>query len=199
VSELGAGLLGAFFGAGLAYILDLRKAAWDRSHQAALAAAEHSKRRAAVATALLIDLRTLESTLRQFYKLKHSTKARGILPTLFFDRVEHELVFFGPETVSKVLAVYTSARDFFGVLENGKRGVKDDELGGDLDWAVRCKAGFAIQNLRPAVEALVQEGGVFPTERKVHHAFRPDLPAIGDRVFPLTLTEPATGLEEDIE
>jgi hypothetical protein len=199
MSELAAGLLGTAFGATLAYILDLRKAALDRSHHAVLAAEEHSKRRAALATALLIDLRTLESTLRQFYKVEHPTKARGIAPTLFFDRVEHELVIFGPDTVSKVLAVYTSARDFFRLLEDGKQAMEKEQLSGDLDWAVRCKAGFALQNLRPAAEALIQEGGVFPPERRVAHAFRPELPNIGDRVFPRSLLEPGNGFEDDVE
>jgi hypothetical protein len=94
MSELAFTLVGALFGASLAYIFDLRKAAWERSQQAALAAQEQAKRRGALATALLIDLRTVESTLRQFYKSEHPTQARGILPTLFFDRVEHELVIF---------------------------------------------------------------------------------------------------------
>jgi hypothetical protein len=195
VSELGAGLIGAAFGAIFAYLLDLRKAARERSHQAKEAAKQHAERRAALATALLIDLRTIESTLRQFYKLEHPSGARGFLPSPFFDRVEHELVIFSASTVARVLAVYTSTRDFFALLSEAR----SEPVTGDLDWAVRCKAGFALQALPDAVEALVADGGEFPPERKVGHVFRPDLPKVSGRVFPRVLTEDARGFSDEIE
>jgi hypothetical protein len=67
VSELAFGVIGAAYGAIAAYLLDLRKLAAGRRRSALEADRLLRERRSPLATALLVDLRTVESTLRQMF------------------------------------------------------------------------------------------------------------------------------------
>jgi hypothetical protein len=112
MSEILAGLLGVLVGSLATYFLDVRKMREERTYALQQDEDERRQKRASLATALLLDLRTLESTLRQYYNLERPAGGKGILPPLFFDRVEHEVVMFTPDTVGRVVGFYTSTRDF---------------------------------------------------------------------------------------
>jgi hypothetical protein len=190
VSEVLAALLGVVVGSLATYLLDVRKMRQERAYALLQDERERRRRRAALATGLLLDLRTLESTLRQYYRHERPAGGRGILPSMFMDRVEHEIVIFAPETVAKVTEFYTSTRDFFALFAHadaaaGKPGVVER-----LNWAIRCKAAFGLQALPGAKEALVREGGTMPEPKTLAPVERPDLPPIPKRSFPRQFTGP---------
>ena len=199
MSELAAGVIGAAYGTIAAYLLDLRKSAAERRHVALEAERLLRERRSSLATALLVDLRTVETTLRQMFRAKHPSGAGSIIPALFLERVEHEIVIFSAKTITKVFGVYTSTRDFFALLGDATTAADDKFKPAQIDYALRCKAAFALQALPDAVAALVAEGGVMPEERRVGHVISPVLPAIPDRIFPRVLDGGDSKLEEMIE
>jgi hypothetical protein len=181
MSELVATIVGAVIGALAVYVLDLRKMRQERRMNAQEEERDRRRRRQAIATALLIDMRTLEFTLRRLYKDQTPGKWRGESPAVLSKTLLSEIIHFTPDTVYRVTEFFGLVRDTYGLIEvaRGKEKVEDR-----LHHAIRCKAGFALQAMPPAKDALIGEGGMLPEPKAVEVVYAPDLPKIPDRCFP---------------
>jgi hypothetical protein len=179
-----AALVGAVAGAGLAYVVDLRRAAADRKRAAETAAAERRQQQAAVATALIADLRALEPVLTQLFRHEKAGLWHGKRFALFFNELRSETTMFNPAAVYAVSDFFRLVDDLFGVLEQEQASGHPNKDAGVFHHTVRTKAGFALQAIAAAKAALVAEGGVIPASTALPVIYYPDLPVIPPPSFP---------------
>ena len=184
LSEFFAALLGA----GAAYLFDLRRAARERDQLLRDAAIERRATQASVATALLLDLQSLEPMLRVFYHSETPAHWVGQSPELYFDTLHSEMKSFSSPSIQPIDTFYRQARDVFSTIIAVTDAHRNDE---DFKHRVRCKAGFALRSIGSAKEALLREGGSLPHPRILESSRFPHLPPVPPRSFPET---PGTGV-----
>ncbi len=176
-------------GAGAAYVFDLRKSGAERREITRQRAREQRQIRASVATALIQDLRGLETMLRQFFHAKKPATWIGQRPSLYFDVMRENLRLFAPDSVPTIDEFYRRVDSLFTTLEAAPDTKRSDEL---FNHAMRVQAGFSLQSLPDAKAALVREGGSIPEPRVLEFVQYPDLPSIPSLSFP---DVPASGEE----
>lgn len=196
MSELLIAIVSAVVGAGAVYLLDLRKMDRERREQVRRADEERQRKKAATATGLLIDVRTLENILRQLYRSEHPGNWRGVPPTVLYQTLLPDLVDFQPATTYEVA-------NFFGLVRDTSQIIGEIPTAGqDADrWehAIRCKAAFALQALPDVASRLVMEGGVIPRARPLDLARFPELPRIPERYFSVTMARAGESLPDELQ
>ncbi|SRR6266566_1764071 len=184
VAAIVGAVVGAVAGAGLAYIFDLRRAAADRKRAAEAESAERRRKQAAVATALIADLRALEPVLTQLYLHEKAGSWHGKRLALFFNELRSETTTFTPDAVYTVSDFFRRVDDLFGVLEQEQATGHPNKDAPVFQYAVRTKAGFALEAIPAAKAALVAEGGVIPAPLTLPVIYYPKLPDIPAPSFP---------------
>jgi hypothetical protein len=174
-------LFAAIIGALAAYVFDIRRSGRDRREREREVAVELRRNRASIATALIQDLRGLETLLRQFYHTPKPGGWIGTRPDLYFDAMRGEVRLFSPESVTKVDEFYRRADNLFTTLAAASPERRSDP---DFHHFLRVTAGFALQALPPAKAALLAEGATIPEPRILETVTPPDLPVIPPRSFP---------------
>ncbi len=174
-------LLAAFIGALAAYIIDIRRFAREQRADTLDSAKERRRLRSTVATSLLIDLRRVESLLRQLYFAPTAGNTAFPDLVLFYDVFRSELRHFAASSIYPINEAFERYRHAMGILQE-LRGTKRPASASD-HYAVSALAGFALQSLPLAVNALVAEGGEITTIPASDLVTSPTLPAIPERQF----------------
>jgi hypothetical protein len=166
-----AGAFGGFLGAGIRWIEQR---------------AERRRRRRAVATALLDELRVIELNARQLVQEDFAAKIASLpvtRPGQLFRQISasDDLFLLRPETVSRLLFLESLNREI------DEDGVLYRSLG-DYDRAylnhrVRSKAWFLATHIRAMRDALVGEGGTRPPKEAIPILQNWQLPELGPAVF----------------
>lgn len=185
--DLAVAFLAALVGAGATYWFDIRKARTERRQAFADEVRHRRQERSAVATALLSDLQRLESALRQFYHAEKPLNAAGDRPSLFYDKLSGEVRRFAASNVHPVADFFRQVDDIYAVLKDLR--ARPDRVNDRLQHQTRCAAGFALQALLPARDALVREGGEIPQASPLPVVRAPELPAIPPPVFPISMED----------
>ena len=174
-------LLAALLGAVAAYVFDVRKREAERRKDQRQAERERKRHRESTATALLQDLRGLEPALRQFYHADKPALWNGQQPSTYFAALRDEVKTFTPDSVQKIDQFHRSVENLFDMLRSAPEARRRDDR---FNYSVRVAAGFALQALPAAKEALLTEGGQIPEPRVLEVVYYPDLPKIPKRSFP---------------
>jgi hypothetical protein len=136
------------------------------------------ERRAAVATALLFELDSLEPNLRRMWGSKdawgHSFTPRDVALEIFIEHVD----LFRPETVHAVLHLRGLVHDLRNYMPAGV--VLDRTLDTPhRTWFMRSLAGFTVLAIHEARTQLLSEGGVtVPFRRDYRDLHEPQLPEL---------------------
>lgn len=185
MSELVVALLAAGIGAGATYLFDVRKAAKERRQQLSDESRARRQERVAVATALLSDLQLLESMLRQLFATDKPLNAAGDRPPLFFDKLSGDVRRFAVSSVHPIADFFRLAEQVFDAIRDLR--TRSDKINERLQHQTRCAAGFALQALVRAKDALVAEGGELPNTPRLEVVRFPDLPTIPAPSFPVSM------------
>ncbi|GAC1516561.1 MAG: hypothetical protein NVS1B4_12170 [Gemmatimonadaceae bacterium] len=167
----------ALVSAGLGFFAgDVRKRIDDR------------RRRAAIATALLIELRWLEQNLRALHGHPQAALSTRQLITPVFDQFATDSVlFFRPGTVRGILHFRALVRD----IQVSKDVVRPESS--SIERAhhyFRMKAGFAALLIPDLKNRLEADGGTLPPGPPLEVVRYPAVPSLGPPAFP-ELSEPA--------
>ena len=185
MTEILAALLGALVGALATYVLDIRKRDQERVDAFEKSAQERRLARQSVATALLIDVKRLETFLAQVYETGDPSRTHGEWPKqMFYDVLQQELRWFGPSSIQPVADFFKAAES--AILDvrilNDVRTNKQTPTSQAL-WEARCRASFALRMVPDAARALQTEGGVFPRAVDDELYTYPHLPDVPKRVL----------------
>lgn len=193
-----AALLGSIVGAVLgmlgAYVFDLRKLAIERSHAENDRIADEKRARAAVATALLLEMRNLELNLRRFRKRKKPGTWKGTLPVRVYPLLIERITRLSPEAQYAVSDFYGLAQDTAFMLEEAQKVIEPSDY---LHYLIRLKAAGALKALTRAKPALDAEGGSLPPSVEVGVYRFPTLPEMPERQFHVPFTDPTYPDEEE--
>ena len=130
---------------------------------------DRRRRRKSLASALLIELRSLEHIITLRYEDEDAAGSRGTIPTTVFDQFSSDLLLFRHDHLYRLLHFYGFASDIRKHLETARaRLANGEELEKTTHDRVRLKAYFALATIGRAKEALEAEGGVLP-ERLADH------------------------------
>jgi hypothetical protein len=184
MTEIIAAVLGAVLGAGLVYWFDRREAAAERKRAAHAEGEEREQRNAAIATALIADLRALEPVLTQLVRHEKAGQWQGKRFALFFSELRSEVTTLLPSTVYTVSDFFRQVDDLFGILEQEQAAGHPNRDAGVFHHTVRTKAGFALQAIPAAKAALIGQGGVVPAPTKLPVIHYPELPVLPPASFP---------------
>lgn len=196
MSEVLAAIIGAAIGALATWALDARKAGRERSQQLKDDALRRRQERVSVATALLSDLQRLESLLRQLYHTDRPLHAAGDRPQLFYDHLASEVRRFSASSIHPVAEFFRLSEEVFEVIRDLR--ARPGQVNDRLQHQTRAAAGFALQALVRARDALVAEGGVVPELPTLEVVRPPDLPTIPPPVFPLSVQQAGEVLPRDL-
>jgi hypothetical protein len=162
--------LGATFGIGTKWIEQWR---------------EVTRRRKAVATALLVELHSLDGALRMLRASKRPSRS-NLQPTSEFFRKARsgelpELLYFEPQTVYEVMkfaGFVNKAKEVLAATRN------DPSSAEKAEYEVRLRASIALSCAGSVKDALIQEGASLPQIRHPRWYTYPELPDIPPQVFP---------------
>lgn len=166
-------LIGTMLSGVRAYRFGRRRAEEDRAQRAK-----------EIATALLIELRYTEGWLRNIYSEEQPLHFKWYTPLPWFEKLFPEVRCLSPLTMR-------AAYEFYGlVLEVRARidmfeGVQQLAVGDH--YALRVKAGFAVERLHHLVERLAADGGVLPPALGVKQVSHGQLPPLPPVLFPEAL------------
>lgn len=186
--ELEAALLGSLvgivFGSLGTYVFDLRKEQRARVERDRIEAEHQKRHRASVATALIQDLRLLESAFRQFYDTEAPSRAAVSRPRLYFDALMAETRHFGPQSILPLAELHRRVGHYFMTIDvlRGMHGGRVESTP-QLEYELRCSAAFILQALPAAFQALRKEGGVLADDQNWTHVISPALPPIPEPIF----------------
>jgi len=142
---------------------------------------EKRDRAADIATALLIELRHVESILRDMYSQQRPLDYYWFVPLPWFEKLF-------PDTRSFTPATTQAAYQFFGLVLEIQSRIGEMRKYKDITdtdhWIIRAKAGSAVQRLAHLVEALQREGGSLPPIVDMQHFAKGELPKLPPPVFP---------------
>ena len=188
-------LLAAILGALAAYVFDIRKTAADRRERELEAEKERRRLRSSVATALLHDLRGLETILRQFFGAAKPALWIGQQPSLYFETLRGEVRLFAAPSIPKIDEFYRRAENLFTTLAAAPPPQRADEK---FNHFIKVTAGFALQALPDAKDALLAEGGQLPGPRVLEVINFPDLPTVPPMCFP-DVAAPGNELPDELK
>lgn len=177
MSDIVGPVFGAVAGAVAMYYFDIRKQRRQRRDDLAAVVRERDGRRSAIATALLIDLRGLEHRMRRLYANESAALWSGESPAQMFDVVRSDLVLLGPAAMTTVLEFFGFVRDLYLVLDR-VHVTPGAAPNAQQHWTIRFKAACALDALNPAVDALLDQGGILPAQNVIRDFAPPDLPTI---------------------
>lgn len=187
-----ASLVGAVLGSLGTYVFDLRKEQRARVERERIDAEDRRRHRASVATALIQDLRLLESAFRQFYETEAPSRAAVSRPTLYFDALMAETRHFAPESIHPIAELHRRVGHYFmtiDVLRSMQGGSVQSSA--QLEYELRCSAAFILQALPPALQALRNEGGIVVDDRNWTNVISPALPSVPEPIFVETIARHA--------
>ncbi len=104
--------------------------------------------RAAVARALIADLRALEPVLLQLYRHDRAGSWQGKRLALFYDGLRAEVTTFPPPTVYPVSEVFRIADDLFGLVVQNRAAAQPNRSDA-FHHTVRTKAGLRSKRFPP--------------------------------------------------
>ena len=188
-------LLAVVLGAVAAYVFDIRKDAGERRQREKDAARERRRMRSSIATALILDLRGLETTLRQFYNATKPATWVGQRPSLYFDALRGEIRHFAPESIPQIDEFYRRAENLFTTIAAAS---PEQSQSDKFNHFGRVAAGFALQALPDAKNALVVEGGSVPEPRVLEVVDYPYLPTVPEICFP-DVPAPGSQLPDELK
>jgi hypothetical protein len=194
MNEVLAAIVGAIVGALAVYVVDIRKTGAERREREREIERERRHLRSTVATALMLDLRGLETVLRQFVFEDNPAHWLGQKPSLYFDSLRGDVRLFSSHSVPKVDEFYRRVDNLFTTLEKAASTQKNNP---HFDHYIKTTAGFALQSLADAKNALVEEGGQVPPPRVLEVMYYPDLPTIPPLSFP-DVAPPGRELPEEL-
>ncbi len=146
MEELGA----AFIGALVAYV-----GGWWQERSARV------RRRKALASALLFELRLMEANMRDTAEAERpSEQAPGVDPHPLHDALLADMVLLNPQSVQAVLTAYGWFRDNRNKLNQVRQGLLPSSP--EQDAELRRRARIGVESVPAAYEALVNEGGLPP-------------------------------------
>lgn len=156
-------LFGALLGVLLAYFLWLLQQ-W----------AQKRERRKNLATAMLVELWSLDWTLRKIYRDEEAATSYGTLPSHLFAEAHRVALEFPPETVFHVLLFRGLCQDIDAVrgrardeLEKARASTESQALprfqqrNSQRHHNVRAKAGFALSVSSDLFDDLTKAGGIW--------------------------------------
>lgn len=191
-NELEAGLISAILGVVLgvlgAYVFDLRLANRARRERDEQSMRERLEHRATVATALLEDLRVFENFFRQAFDSEKPSLVVATRPALYFDALRAEMRFFGPTAIAPLAETFHLAMQYYDVLDKMREfGNGQIRSTPEREHEMRVKAGFVLQTLPAARDALLAEGAVLiDPDPKLEGVRYPELPSVPEPVFAKT-------------
>jgi hypothetical protein len=122
---------------------------------------DRRRRRTAVASALLYELRLMEANMRDIAKAaRPSQMAVAAVPYPMHDALLAELVLFKPATVQAVLNAYGWFRDVRHNIDLVRNGTLDG--GPERDAILQQRARHGAVSVPAAYHALIKEGGTEP-------------------------------------
>jgi hypothetical protein len=134
-----------------------------------------------LATALLIELRHVESVLRDMYSQERPLDYHWFIPLPWFEKLFPDVRGFSPATTQ-------AAYQFFGLVLEIQSRIgemrKYKQITDNDQWIIRTKAGSAVQRLAHLVTALQEEGGSLPAITDMQHFDKGELPELPPTVFP---------------
>ena len=145
------------------------------------AAEELASRRAQMATALLVELRVLETFLRRLRSDATPLVSHWILPVGYLDAKLGSLEILSPATVRDLIEFHGLLGDIRAYRE---RHPPDEPPTPFHHWFVQLKATFALQRIGTIKAELVADGGLLPTGGSTEVTYHPDLPPMPERAFP---------------
>ena len=141
-------ILGSISGAFLVYLVWLRKRAIERAEV-----------RQNLATALLVELKSMDWVLRSIYGDTSAALSRGELPMPLLERLDNELLGFEPQTVFELLT-FRGFCESVRILRTRAQHMAPELVDDARHRRVRNTAGFAIQLLPDLKKKLEAEGGL---------------------------------------
>ena len=124
---------------------------------------DRKRRRESLASALLIELRSLEHQLSLRYDDKEAASTRGTITTPVFDRFSNDLLLLRHDRLYPVLQFYAFVADIRLHLQSARERLdKGESLQFHDQQRVQQKAYFALETIAAAKSALEAAGGVLP-------------------------------------
>lgn len=145
------------------------------------AAEDLANRRAQMATALLVELRVLETFLRRLRTDVTPLASHWAVPDRYLDAKLGSLEILSAPTVRDLMEFHGLLSDIRAYRE---RHPPDEPPTAFQHWFVRLKATFALQRIGALKPLLVADGGLLPTGGPGEVVFHPQLPPVPDRAFP---------------
>lgn len=170
-SDFGKIALGALLGAIAAF-------GTSRWHEHLL----RKKRRLAVATALLHELRDLEADARRLVSHPQPANRGGGFSNNVFRRVVSgdDLLLFKPATISAILKFDSMIADIEDAISDFRASNCQDVA---MHGVVRCKAFFASEQVLDMKNALCDEGGANPPATPLETVDPDNMPTLGPMAF----------------
>lgn len=128
-------------------------------------AQEDRKRRKAVASALLFELRPLERQLRTRAEHSHAAESTVVIAMPVYDRFVTDLILFSPETLHTLLELRAFVRDL--ELSAALFTHKPSVVGENAHEYIRAKATMAANLIPRAKVALEAAGGLPPADWEI--------------------------------
>jgi hypothetical protein len=145
------------------------------------AAEDLANRRAQMATALLVELRVLETFLRRLRTGISPLASHWAVPGRYLEAKVGSLEILSAPAVRDLM-------EFHGLLDDIRayrdRHPPDEPPTAFQNWFVRLKATFALQRIAALKAELLRDGGLLPTGGPGEVIFHPNLPPMPDRAFP---------------
>jgi len=145
-------------------------------------ARERRRRRRAIATVLLDELRWIELTMRQLHGEQNAARRGGspIGSTLLRVRNSDDLFLFSPTTISHLLNIagtLVAIEDVTAAFQSKKLDVSAHRL-------VSANAGFICERIPGVKDDLVREGGTPPPPEPLSIAYDGEVKALPPLAFP---------------
>jgi hypothetical protein len=181
-SALAGALLGAVIGVLGTYVFDVRKTQRARVEREQELITERARERSAVATAIIQDLREIESLFTQLYETPTPTRAVIARPQRYYDSLRAETRWFAPKSIYPVAEVFRLADQYFSSFAQ-LRAISGGPVSStpQREFELRANAGFILRALPAALAALQEEGGMLedpdPRWKAVQFPDLPDVPA----------------------
>ena len=145
---------------------------------------DRSRRRKGLASAMLLELRRVERTLREISSSDHALLASIVFPLSAHKRAMEELDLFEPPTTAALF-------DFLGCVADVEHGMALFASGAlsrtpQRDWEQQSRAAFAANRVDAVKAALFAEGGRIAPERDISRETThfPDPPRLDPPGFP---------------
>ena len=155
-------------------------------------AQEQKRRRKALATALRVELHSLDSALRAIVTSKAPAAVRVQIASRFFQKARSgdasDVLLFRPQTVYEVMKF----AGFVNAVVLARDVVKDAPARAQDEYGIRLRAILALEVVESLDESLRKEGGILPRLGPWKPYKYPTLPQIPPSVFSNEAREPTS-------